>query len=153
MAKATTLAIGVIETEYRNIRFRSRLEARWAVLFDEWGKRWEFEPEGYSDGRTRYLPDFWLPDMDCFWEVKRDLSSMEDQELDRALEKAQMLVEQSGKGCMISFGFPQDIYDTEGKVLIFLPDGSDLIQTFASYSPEFHDAAYEARGYRFWDPS
>ena len=32
------------ETEYRGIRFRSRLEARWAAFFDLAGWRWEYEP-------------------------------------------------------------------------------------------------------------
>ncbi len=47
------------ETTYKNIRFRSRLEARWAIFFDALGTGWEYEPEGFelSDGRG-YLPDF-----------------------------------------------------------------------------------------------
>jgi hypothetical protein len=50
-----------IETFYKGHRFRSRLEARWAVFFDALGLRWEYEVEGYElpDG-TRYLPDFKL---------------------------------------------------------------------------------------------
>lgn len=50
-----------IETEYNGYRFRSRLEARWAVFFDAIGAKWEYEPEGFQlkDG-TRYLPDFLL---------------------------------------------------------------------------------------------
>ena len=48
-----------IETEYNGYKFRSRLEARWAVFFDAMGIEYEYEPEGYEfeDG-TRYLPDF-----------------------------------------------------------------------------------------------
>lgn len=48
-----------IETHYKGYRFRSRLEARWAVFFDVLGLRWEYEPEGFvlPSGR-RYLPDF-----------------------------------------------------------------------------------------------
>lgn len=55
-------SIKAIETSYGGYRFRSRLEARWAVFFDALGITWEYEPEGYvlSDG-TCYLPDFWLP--------------------------------------------------------------------------------------------
>lgn len=51
--------IKAIETEYKGYLFRSRLEARWAVFFDEIGAKWEYEPEGYvlEDG-TMYLPDF-----------------------------------------------------------------------------------------------
>ena len=53
--------IKAIETEYKGYRFRSRLEARWAVFFDAIGAKWEYEPEGYelADG-TMYLPDFVL---------------------------------------------------------------------------------------------
>ena len=48
-----------IETIYNGYRFRSRLEARWAVFFDALGVKYEYEPEGFrnADGKT-YLPDF-----------------------------------------------------------------------------------------------
>ena len=51
--------IQAIETEYNGYRFRSRLEARWAVFFDALGVDYEYEPEGFElpDGRW-YLPDF-----------------------------------------------------------------------------------------------
>lgn len=53
--------IKAIETVYRGYRFRSRLEARWAVFFDALRLKWDYEPEGFvlPDG-TRYLPDFRL---------------------------------------------------------------------------------------------
>lgn len=48
-----------IETRYKGYRFRSRLEARWAVFFDALGVAWEYEPEGFElGGGARYLPDF-----------------------------------------------------------------------------------------------
>lgn len=51
-----------IETRYKGYRFRSRLEARWAVFFDALGVSWEYEKEGYDLGPAGwYLPDFWLP--------------------------------------------------------------------------------------------
>lgn len=51
-----------IETEYSGCRFRSRLEARFAVLFDALGIKWEYEKEGFDLGELGYyLPDFWLP--------------------------------------------------------------------------------------------
>lgn len=48
-----------IETVYHGHRFRSRLEARWAVFFNALDIEWEYEPEGFTlkDG-TNYLPDF-----------------------------------------------------------------------------------------------
>jgi len=43
-----TSAIRAIETEYAGYCFRSRLEARWAVFFDQMGYDWVYEPEGYE---------------------------------------------------------------------------------------------------------
>lgn len=60
-----------IETVYNGYRFRSRLEARWAVFFDATGIKYEYEPEGYQfDDGTRYLPDFFLPDFNIHCEIK-----------------------------------------------------------------------------------
>lgn len=48
-----------IETYYNGYRFRSRLEARWAVFFDALGIKYEYEPEGFDLGDgIYYLPDF-----------------------------------------------------------------------------------------------
>lgn len=60
-----------IETNYGGYRFRSRLEARWAVFFDAMGIEWEYEPQGYllENGST-YLPDFYLPYFNVYAEVK-----------------------------------------------------------------------------------
>lgn len=63
--------IKAIQTEYRDYRFRSRLEARWAIFFDLVGIRWEYEIEGFwLDGKTKYLPDFWLPQSSTMVEIK-----------------------------------------------------------------------------------
>lgn len=63
--------IQAIETIYKGYRFRSRLEARWAVFFDEAGIKYEYEPEGFIlDDGTKYLPDFYLPKEDIYVEVK-----------------------------------------------------------------------------------
>jgi hypothetical protein len=68
--------IQAIETVYRGHRFRSRLEARWAVFFDRLGIEWRYEPQGYEivygDETRRYLPDFYLPRFDVWVEVKGD---------------------------------------------------------------------------------
>lgn len=50
-----------VETKYKGYRFRSRLEARWAIFFDALGCRWEYELQGYDLGRSGwYLCDFFL---------------------------------------------------------------------------------------------
>lgn len=69
-------------TIYNGYRFRSRLEARWAVFFDAIGMKYEYEPEGYDLGDgVRYLPDFYLPEERCFAEVKANQPN--DAELDK----------------------------------------------------------------------
>ena len=47
-----------IQTEYNNYKFRSRLEARWAVFFDALSIDYLYEPEGFENEIARYLPDF-----------------------------------------------------------------------------------------------
>lgn len=76
--------IKAIQTEYKGYRFRSRLEARWAVFFDACGVDWEYEPEGFDLGNgTYYLPDFLLHGVagraagDLYVEVKGNMT-MED---------------------------------------------------------------------------
>ena len=67
--------IKAIESRYAGHRFRSRLEARWAVFFDVLGLAWSYEPEGYGLGEVgAYLPDFFVPKLNggVFFEVKPD---------------------------------------------------------------------------------
>lgn len=65
------MGIRAIETSYKGYRFRSRLEARWAVFFDALNQKWEYEKEGFELGMEgRYLPDFWLADHETWVEIK-----------------------------------------------------------------------------------
>lgn len=63
--------IKAIETMYNGYRFRSRLEARWAVFFDALEIKYEYESQGFDLGELgQYLPDFWLPELNYCIEVK-----------------------------------------------------------------------------------
>lgn len=63
--------IKAIETRYKGYRFRSRLEARWAVFFDALGWEWEYEKEGFDLGEHGwYLPDFYLKGFAAWVEIK-----------------------------------------------------------------------------------
>ena len=57
---------------YGGIKFRSTLEARWAVFFDAAEIRWGYEPEGYVVSGRPYRPDFLLRDCGTWAEVKGD---------------------------------------------------------------------------------
>lgn len=59
-----------IETVYDGYRFRSRLEARWAVFFHEAGIQYQYEPEGFQGCNGAYLPDFYFPEYKVYAEVK-----------------------------------------------------------------------------------
>lgn len=81
-----------IPTTYRNVKFRSRLEAKWAAFFDRLGVIWEYEPDGYLTSAGPYLPDFLLPwvwarngTQGVFLEVKPEYPSKEEQDKAEAL--------------------------------------------------------------------
>lgn len=62
--------IKAIETRFRGILFRSRIEARWAVFFETLEIPWLYESEGFELPSGKYLPDFWLPRQKLWMEVK-----------------------------------------------------------------------------------
>jgi len=46
--------MNAIETTYKGYKFRSRLEAKWAFVFDQLDWDWEYEPVDFGG----YIPDF-----------------------------------------------------------------------------------------------
>lgn len=87
-----------IETWYANKRFRSKLEARWAVFFDALGIQWRYEPQGFEINshevdelnnpvrKWAYLPDFYLPVEQCWVEVKGDTATLDAEMLTNAVD-------------------------------------------------------------------
>ena len=102
-----------IQTEYNGYLFRSRLEARWAVFFDTLNIKYEYEPEGYElpDG-TKYLPDFYLPDNDCYVEVKG-----KNRHLEKDLDKIYSFVCGIKKSILILSRIPDEDKDARGLYL------------------------------------
>lgn len=94
-----TNRIKPIETYYNGYRFRSRLEARWAVFFDALGMKYEYEPQGFDLGNgLYYLPDFLLHNVitryaqggekiDIFVEVKGIPNEKDAQKIERFAQK------------------------------------------------------------------
>jgi hypothetical protein len=97
------MTIKPIETHYKGYRFRSRLEARWAVFFDALGIKWEYEPEGYDLGEAGwYLPDFWLPQVDMWAEVKPKSLTPDE------LTKCVVIAGLTARPCLLLTGVPQN---------------------------------------------
>ncbi len=86
-----------IPTEYNGIRFRSRLEARWAVFYDSLQIHYMYEEEGFALKNAWYLPDFYLPSQDCYIEVKGPDPT------DEELRKADMLSKSSEKDVFLFY--------------------------------------------------
>jgi hypothetical protein len=100
--KEFDVTITAIETCYAGHRFRSRLEARWAVFFDHLGIKWRYETEGYNlpDG-SRYLPDFLIhpnTPREFWFEVKGTHPTADE------LEKAQGLATGTKSLVFVYFG-------------------------------------------------
>lgn len=90
-----------IETTYKGCRFRSSLEARWAVYFDAVGLRWDYEWQSIALGNGAVcLPDFWLKDIGRWAEVQPGPFSKD--ELSLCLE----LVRSTGRECLLLPGLP-----------------------------------------------
>ena len=108
--------IKAIPTKYKGINFRSRLEARWAVFFDSMGDsdsmgiRWEYEKEGYQLRSGWYLPDFWLPEMQLWIEVKPEGG---------VCEHAESLRDQIGFPVLVTSGLP------DNPMVLYCHDDSD----------------------------
>lgn len=134
-----------IETFYKGYRFRSRLEARWAVFFDMCGLKWEYEPEGYylPDG-SMYLPDFKIHGVDgrdggdLYVEVKGEMNDVDARKINS----------------FVKAGYPnvEGIYtksSTATLVVGNIPVG-DCMDDITSY---IEDEAYSHRGDKAWWPN
>ncbi len=96
-----------IEPTYNGYRFRSRLEARWALYFDLVNIKYEYEPEGYVlENGECYLPDFYLPEVNAYFEVKH--ASLKGKDVSGAKEKLELLAKAKDCFAMLCRGDPVD---------------------------------------------
>ena len=96
--------IKTIETEYKNFRFRSRTEARWAIYFDALGVKWRYEVEGFKlPSGDLYLPDFYFPEHEAYGEVKPDNFKKDI--------RHNQFVSETGNSLLIFVGPPSEDYN------------------------------------------
>lgn len=134
------MTIQPIETHYAGHRFRSRLEARWAVFFDALNIKWRYEPQGFmiprQDGtRTAYLPDFLLTECGTWVEIKGS-----DAELDRELMRAAAVAlpgmpyeKEPGPRLMIVGDMPAPAEDGDWGWISLGPDSRGFPAGFAGF--------------------
>ena len=101
------MTIKPIETIYKGYKFRSRLEARWAVFFDALDIIYEYEPEGYATKAGWYLPDFWLPETKTFIEIKPAERPLDENKMSASIDpRWEELEKQTGERFVLICGAP-----------------------------------------------
>lgn len=58
-----------LAAEWKQTRFRSRLECRWAMFFDSLNLPWSYEPAQFALATAPYTPDFFVEGLG-FFEIK-----------------------------------------------------------------------------------
>lgn len=169
---ANAKSIKPIETEYSGVRFRSRLEARWAVFFDALGISWEYEPEGFElpSGR-RYLPDFRLrwpgeEHLIYYAEVKPPGyvcgSGSRMQEFSNATGRHMFILDGCPglKAYRLLTAYDDAHPEFNSQVASFVHEGRGPLRFYIGESfglteivinnPQWGEAVLAAKGYRFW---
>lgn len=59
-----------VPRRYSGVEFRSTLEAEWAFNLDLLDIAWSYEPIAVHLDGINYLPDFWLPQINTWLEIK-----------------------------------------------------------------------------------
>lgn len=126
--------IKAIETRYAGCRFRSRLEARWAVFFDHLGIKWEYEPQGFDLSSGYYLPDFFLPGIGegSWFEVKPDGGSFAGGPLVAEDPRWAELAKGTERAVFVAFGLPSH---DELKTERLEPSRIEICQTWVEWQP------------------
>lgn len=70
-----------LPVQYNGTSYRSRTEGRWAMLLDALGVPAQYEAEGFELPSGRYLPDFFLPRIDTWLEIKFAVPSEREKRL------------------------------------------------------------------------
>lgn len=160
--------IKAIETKYNGYKFRSRLEARWAVFFDTLGIKYEYEKEGYelknneeiscvwfTDKTLFYLPDFFIPKQkdfltEMYFEIKNDggLEGIAKEKIARLSFCKNVKI-----GVLFSVPFPKNIeitkIDNVHKIYHhdYWRDFAPLEEQWPCYFPDFRHGANDVS----WD--
>jgi hypothetical protein len=102
--------------EAYGVTFRSRLEYHWSVFLTTAGIPWEYEVRVFSEqGQRGYLPDFYLPEMKTWLEIKPTWPN------DTEIEKAKMLTRLTGETMYFLVGPPSPISERGFFRFYFVP--------------------------------
>lgn len=124
-----------IETTFNGDRFRSRREARFAVLLTELEVPYRYEMEGFDLGGVWYLPDFWLELAQTWVEIKGTTPTVDE------VDKATRLALASGRPVVILWGaFRLDSFIADS--LVFFKDVNGIFCAESGTAYLFLDIAF-----------
>ncbi len=130
--------IKAIQTQYSNVLFRSRIEARWAVFFDLLGLPWQYELECFEFDGVRYLPDFWLPRQKKWVEIKgsdfKTTSADGDKVSKFATAIGEVVYVFAGGIPNVSGDLPENDLGSDWAFAMFPHDGEDVPHYFCQCS-------------------
>lgn len=144
--------IKAIETTYNGVRFRSRLEARYAMLFDAFNLDWRYEHEGFDLKSGYYVPDFWLPDLKTWVEIKPPINREYEREEQRWIEvttACRDLAVESGYRVLLfanDFGAWLPQCKEDESMSCFFPNGDDDHGYFPCFCYECGRLGFEWQG-------
>lgn len=144
------MTIKPIETAYAGCRFRSRLEARWAVFFDSLRISWEYEPQGFMIDGVLYLPDFYLSEQKLWVEVKPPSPDEVDPEgMSRWRTFAEKIIHFGDRAALFAGNIPApDDADAWSRDLVITIEGNTGYAWCACTSWKHFDVQYEGRDRR-----
>jgi hypothetical protein len=140
--RRNTMTIKPIETQYNGYKFRSRLEARWAVFFEKAGFDWEYEPEGFDlDDGIWYLPDFVIFNLGnnpVYIEIKP--SNIKDED-----ERVCKFCKETEQSIIYCLGLP------DGWAVLYEPNGNVFQRHVINWRklPNYYRALIAAKSARF----
>ena len=67
-----------LPVEFLGHVFRSKLEARWAWIFETLAVQWQYEPAQFDFGELRYCPDFLLAAQETWVEIKPSMPNQRE---------------------------------------------------------------------------
>jgi hypothetical protein len=108
-----------VRTAYGPRWYRSKTEARWAAWFDKVGVEFYYEPSNIALGFCNYIPDFYLPDLGAYFEVKAgNFGETQIRKIKRLAEVTRQDVFLFGDG-----RFAEKDGDRHGYGYVWRPDG------------------------------
>lgn len=66
---------GILPSHKKRIKYNKKIfRSSWEANFAKWLNlseiKWEYEPKSFDLGNTTYTPDFYLPEFNCYIEIK-----------------------------------------------------------------------------------